>query len=363
MEYRNIELVLDMREVSQHPTGAVYNDIDAMDIIEGYENAGGRIVLVNHPHSSNGAIEDLEYITSNYHGKALLGAHFRLDYKTGYNDDEMFDRALRLDGLHWISVFLDTSPESINRHKGMSWNKVIDNTQDIIKRIIGHEKTPRITTEHAIRTFLSGDEESYNRGIGIVTAASDAGARWYNLPDTTGINDPYDKTRSITRTVDVVAESLSSHNISDYIINVHAHNDINTAEEGVMHAIMNSNARAADLTLGGLGERNGIGDLYTIAYRLTKAGIIDYYDMEALRKLREHSNIILGIENPNQTVDGKYTKSVVAGTHFSAMYNKNNEEWNYKPYYNPHIESMPMGEQDVNVIFTHQSSTKMYEYL
>ena len=363
MLFRKIEPVFDMREVSQHPSGARYMHTDAVDILEKFEHCGGRIALVNHPHSTRGAFEDLEYITKHFKGNVALGAHFRLDFRNGYMDDKVFEKTLALPGLNWVSLFLDVSPDSKSRHKQLDMQKVLGHTQDLDRRVIEHEKDVRITTEHAINTFLSGDQEAYNRGIQLIQSSASAGARWFNLPDTTGINDPYDDKRSITKAVNIVYDSLELRGIQDYVINIHAHNDINTAEEGIMHAFMNSPARAADLTLGGLGERNGIGDMYTIAKRLTSIRKIDYLDVEGLRHLREYSNIILGIDNPNQTVDGRYSRSVVAGTHFSAMFKDTDEGRVFNSYYNPHFDETSLGESDLGVIFTHQSSSNMCRHL
>jgi isopropylmalate/homocitrate/citramalate synthase len=363
MDFRKIEPIFDMREVSQHPSGARYMHSDAIDILERYDEAGGRIALVNHPHSTGGAYDDLEYITTNHAGNVALGAHFRLDYRNGYADDKVFGKVIGLPKLRWVSIFLDASPSSKERHHGHPWEEVLEHTQSLVSRVLQHEKDVRVTTEHAIKTFLSGNDESYKRGMEIIRAAADAGARWFNLPDTTGINDPYNNRRSMTLAVNTVDNALREMGIEDHIINIHAHNDMNTAEEGVMHALMNSNARAADLTLGGLGERNGIGDLYTISYRLANAGVIDYIDVEKMRNLREYSNILLRLNNPDQTIDGAYSMSVVAGTHFSAMYKKTDNGWEFKPYYNPHMEGTLLDENDISVIFTHQSSAKMYEFL
>jgi len=363
MIFRKIEPIFDMREVSQHPSGARYMHTDAVDILGMYEDSGGRIALVNHPHSTSGAFEDLEYITEHYKGNVALGAHFRLDFRNGYMDDNIFEKTLNLPNLDWVSLFLDTSPESKERHKSMEWNKVLDNTQDLVGRVLSHDKNVRVTTEHAIRTFLSGDSEAYNRGMQLIQSAASSGARWFNLPDTTGINDPHNPKRSISKAVEIVNDSLELRGIEDHIINIHAHNDMNTAEEGIMHALMTSPARAVDLTLGGLGERNGIGDIYTITKRLTDNNIIDYIDVEGIRQLRNYSNILLSINNANQTVDGRYSRSVVAGTHFSAVFKKDEKGWKFTPYYNPHFEGTNLNENDLEVIFTHQSSPKMCDYL
>jgi len=150
---------------------------------------------------------------------------------------------------------------------------------------------------HCLRYF---DE---NQGLSILS-----------LPDTSGIMVPH----QIRETISRLAAKRSRLSLA-----IHCHNDMGMATANTLTGVM-AGADFFEASVLGIGERNGIADLYTTALMLKNQGINSHLDLDNFDGFKAYYNYVNKIVQ-DQTglnlmgyccpVFGEAVKTHVAGTH------------------------------------------------
>lgn len=148
-----------------------------------------------------------------------------------------------------------------------------------------------------------------------------------SLPDTSGILAPeklYAKIKPLSRTAQKLGRMIS----------VHCHNDLGLASANTLAGV-SAGASAVEVSALGIGERNGIGDLFTVGRMLNHQGYeirLRTDDTETFRKYYQYvSDISLAqtgepLLNYNTPFFGKGVKTHVAGTHADTAFGVSREE-------------------------------------
>lgn len=137
-----------------------------------------------------------------------------------------------------------------------------------------------------------------------------------SLPDTSGIMAP----NMVFETISTLMAPLSG---SKTKISIHCHNDMGMASANSIMGII-AGGRAVEASVLGIGERNGIADLFTVAALLRKQGFetgADTDNLDTFRKYYEYINSIIVEQTGESHINyatpffGTGVKTHVAGTH------------------------------------------------
>ncbi|MCP4756970.1 MAG: hypothetical protein GY866_39410 [Proteobacteria bacterium] len=147
------------------------------------------------------------------------------------------------------------------------------------------------------------------------------------LPDTSGILTPnrlFDKVASIVRLV----EEKSTR------IGVHCHNDLGMASANTVMGVV-AGASVVQVAALGIGERNGIGDLFIAGKCLKEQGYDLNLKIEDTRAFRRYYEYVAGLCQKKTNIDllnyntpffGSSMRTHVAGTHGIAKYGTDSDE-------------------------------------
>lgn len=170
-----------------------------------------------------------------------------------------------------------------------------------LSREIGF-KYVRATVEDASRIYL---EESIDKLVEIINVLEDAGATMISIPDTSGLLTP-----SISREF---FKELKKHTQAP--LSAHFHNDYGYASANTVEAIL-AGADEAHVSILGLGDRNGIADLYEVTAALTDIHRLDLgIKRESLRSLYEVFSKLTGIKIPTRHPLSDEARTIRAGVH------------------------------------------------
>jgi isopropylmalate/homocitrate/citramalate synthase len=111
----------------------------------------------------------------------------------------------------------------------------------------------RATLEDTSRLFIEGEKNSLEKVIKSIEELRQSGATVVSLPDTSGLMSP-----------ELVKNFFSSIcNVSTLPVAAHFHNDYGLASSNTVQAAL-SGAKELHCTVMGIGDRNGIADLYEV---------------------------------------------------------------------------------------------------
>lgn len=163
-------------------------------------------------------------------------------------------------------------------------------------------KYVRATVEDASRIYL---EESIDKLVEIINVLEDAGATMISIPDTSGLLTP-----SISREFFKELKKYTQAPLS-----AHFHNDYGYASANTVEAIL-AGADEAHVGILGLGDRNGIADLYEVTAALTDIHRLDLgIKRESLRSLYEVFSKLTGIKIPTRHPLSDEARTIRAGVH------------------------------------------------
>jgi homocitrate synthase len=146
----------------------------------------------------------------------------------------------------------------------------------------------------------------------VFTAVLEAGADRIGLPDTVGGATPFQVYERIGRFRQAFPEAQ---------IQFHAHNDAGCAVAN-SHAALMAGATHLDVTVLGIGERNGITPLTSLIARLYSIDrdSVAKYDLKRLRELDEYVAGLVGVAVPfNSCLTGPTSFHHRAGIHTNAL--------------------------------------------
>ncbi|MBF0111839.1 MAG: hypothetical protein HQK74_03800 [Desulfamplus sp.] len=146
-----------------------------------------------------------------------------------------------------------------------------------------------------------------------------------SLPDTSGIMSPdsfYGAVSSFINKISMLSEDNSTDRVKTEI-SVHCHNDLGVASANTFMGVR-AGATVVELSALGIGERNGIGDLFTVAKMLKDRGYNFRLNVNDIKRFKEYYRYVSDIckaqtgealINYNTPFFGDGVKTHVAGTH------------------------------------------------
>ncbi len=140
-----------------------------------------------------------------------------------------------------------------------------------------------------------------------------------SLPDTSGIMAPNQVAERIRHAVDLADGTA---------VSIHCHNDLGMASANSVMGIA-AGADVLEVSVLGIGERNGIGDLYSVVRLLADQGITSGFrheDMDLVHAYYTFVDAIVkgqtgqGLISPSTPVFGRAVHTHVAGTHADGQF-------------------------------------------
>ncbi len=230
--------------------------------------------------------------------------------------------------LHDVSILLDTKIDEIHLHLHIP-NDIsevaLPETLNQIKKTISFikEKNPNLNISIAMLDIGKTDINLLQQCLQFLNDETQLDI--ISLPDTSGIMAP-------NQIYDII-HSLSSI-LKSTQISIHCHNDLGMASaNGVMGILAGGTILEASAL--GIGERNGISDLYTTTKVLKDQGFKMNLDVDDLKTFQAYYNYINEIVYEqtgnkllsfNTPVFGDAMKTHVAGTHSDGRYGQAVEE-------------------------------------
>jgi homocitrate synthase len=212
--------------------------------------------------------------------------------------------------VHGLNLFFGTSHELRSYSHGRRIDQIMAEAVPLIKYIRSCGRYVRFSTEDAFRSDLVDL-------LTVFDAVVDAGVERIGLPDTVGIAAP----RQVEQLVRLIADRYPTVGIE-----FHGHNDSGCAIANTI-AAFEGGADCLDVTVLGIGERNGIASLSGIIaqlymhypellahYDLTKLVDVDHYVAECLN-IEIPFNMPITAQNAFTHRAGVHTKAVLRNPH------------------------------------------------
>ena len=216
-------------------------------------------------------------------------------------------RAALATDVYGLNLFYGTSQELRSYSHGHAIERIIHDAVPLIKLVRASGRYVRFSAEDAFRSDLVDL-------LTIFDAVVEAGVQRIGLPDTVGVATP----RQVERIISLVADRYPGVGIE-----FHCHNDTGCAIANTISAF-EGGADCLDVTVLGIGERNGIASLSGIISQLYMhyPDFLASYDLTQLVKLDQYVAESLGIAIPHNmpvTAPGAFTHR--AGIHTKAVLN------------------------------------------
>lgn len=220
--------------------------------------------------------------------------------------------------IYGLNLFFGTSNELRSYSHGRPIEQILHDAVPLIRRVHAAGRYVRFSAEDAFRSDLVDL-------LRVFDAVVDAGVQRIGLPDTVGIATP----RQVERIVRLVSERYPGVGIE-----FHGHNDTGCAIANTITAY-ESGADCLDVTVMGIGERNGIASLSGIISQLYihYPELLASYDLTQLVKLDQYVANCLDINIPyNMPITapsafthraGVHTKAVLSNPHAYEILNPN----------------------------------------
>lgn len=201
-------------------------------------------------------------------------------------------------------------------------NKIKESVQALRKRVPSSKISIAVLDIGAFSTAISQaatpSSDLFQRTASFLM--NDLGIDILSLPDTSGTMAPDSFHDAIKG---VVSGSDLSSSISTTQISVHCHNDLGMASANTLMGVK-AGATVVELSALGIGERNGIGDLFTVARLLKHQGYRIRLDTDNIESFRAYYQYVSDIcksqtQEPllcyNTPFFGESARTHVAGTH------------------------------------------------
>jgi len=212
--------------------------------------------------------------------------------------------------VYGVNLFYGTSPALRTFSHGRRIDQIIADAVPLIRRIRAADRFVRFSAEDAFRSDLVDL-------LTVFDAVVEAGVQRIGLPDTVGVARP----RQVEQIVQLMATRYPQIGIE-----FHGHNDTGCAIANAM-AAFEGGADCLDVTVLGIGERNGIASLsgvisqfymhypeYLAAYDLTQLPPLDLYVADCL-KITVPFNAPITAPTAFTHRAGVHTKAVLQNPH------------------------------------------------
>ncbi|MEM1944992.1 MAG: hypothetical protein QXI97_01995 [Nitrososphaerota archaeon] len=209
--------------------------------------------------------------------------------------------------VHGCAVYISVSQLHLQyKLHGMTYEEALYRLSLSVKRAreLGFRYV-RATLEDVSRTYLLEGEDGVRKIVEAAEKLRDAGASLVSIPDTAGLLSPRmaaEMIRAIRRGTDV---PLAAHFHNDY--GMASANTVEAALEGV---------EEVHVSLMGIGDRNGIADLYEVVSVLEDIhGLDTGIDRKSLRRLYQFFTRITGMRLHWRHPLSEEAKTIRAGVH------------------------------------------------
>ena len=245
---------------------------DKIEIARALDTFGVEYIELSSPASSPISLQDLK-ILLDLGLRSKIVPHLRCDRKD-------IDLALGT-GVRVVHMMFGTSPLLQSYSHGKTIDFICERAAEMTRYLKSEGVEVRFSGEDAFRSELEGLDRVFE-------AVTDAGVDRIGLPDTVGRATPFE-------VHDVV--SRFREKFPDTQIEFHAHNDTGCSVANSW-AALEAGATHIDVTVLGIGERNGITPLGGLIARLygIDRQLVTKYDLKQLRQLDELVASKLGID-------------------------------------------------------------------
>ncbi len=194
-----------------------------------------------------------------------------------------------------------------------------------LKDLVSHVRTQRPSARISMAMLDLGRAEATLLNACVAFLSQDLEVDIISLPDTSGIMTP-DQVFSAIQ--DLVPKASPSD------LSVHCHNDMGMASANAFMGVL-AGARVLEVSALGIGERNGMADLYTTAGQLKTRGQAMKLDIDNMDLFREYYRYVdaIVLEQTGESLFGYAfpglgdgVKTHVAGTHAGQGFGRENEE-------------------------------------
>ena len=284
-----------LREGEQY-AGAFFTLEQRLTIARLLDTLGVTFIEISSPISSPGAKQTVRALC-----ESGLNAHIVAHVRCVESDVQA---ALDMP-VFGLNLFYGTSAELRTFSHGRHIDRMLTETLPLIQRIRAAGRYVRFSAEDAFRSDLVDL-------LTVFDAVVDAGAQRIGLPDTVGIATP----RQVERLVRLCAERYPQVGIE-----FHGHNDTGCAIANTF-AAFEAGADCLDVTVMGIGERNGIASLSGLIAQLYihHPELLEAYDLRQLAPLDYFVSECLDFPIPFNmpiTAPGAFTHR--AGVHTKAV--------------------------------------------
>ena len=207
--------------------------------------------------------------------------------------------------VHGLNLFFGTSNELRSYSHGRRIDQILSEAVPLVRYIRSRGRYVRFSAEDAFRSDLVDL-------LRVFDAVVDAGVERIGLPDTVGVATP----RQVERMIGLISDRYPHVGIE-----FHGHNDTGCAVANTI-AAFEGGADCLDVTVMGIGERNGIASLSGIISQL----YIHYpehlasYDLTRLIEVDRYVAECLGIDIPfNMPITAPSAFTHRAGVHTKAV--------------------------------------------
>jgi homocitrate synthase len=207
--------------------------------------------------------------------------------------------------VYGVNLFYGTSNELRSYSHGRPIERIITDSVPLIRKIREAGRYVRFSAEDAFRSDIVDL-------LMVFDAVVEAGVQRIGLPDSVGIATP----RQVERLIRICAERYP-----DVGIEFHAHNDTGCAIANTI-AAFEGGADCLDVTVLGIGERNGIASLSGIISQLYihYPEQLNEYDLTRLMELDQYVSGCLNTAIPfNMPITSAYAFAHKAGVHTKAV--------------------------------------------
>jgi isopropylmalate/homocitrate/citramalate synthase len=223
-----------------------------------------------------------------------------------YKDDLEAMRKYDVEGCA-VYVAVSRVHREVKLH-GLTFDKAVERLCDSAEtaRQIGF-KYIRVTLEDATRVFLEEGVQALPRMKASIDQLREHGATLVSLPDTSGLLSPRISGQFFSKMKEVSSLPLSAH----------FHNDYGLASANTVEAALEG-AEELQVTILGVGDRNGIADLYEVAATLEDVqGVKTGVDRSKLKELYRTFSKIASVQIPSRHPLSDDARTIRAGVHQS----------------------------------------------
>lgn len=309
----------------------VFNEAQKRQILEGLQAARVHYAEVGIPVMGHAEARDLRNLIRDFQEPMLIG------WNRGLRSD--LEHSVRA-GFHGVHIGLPTSENHLKSQLKKDENWVLDTACELVE--FSRQEGMTFISVSAIDMGRSRIDflQSFARAL------EGAGATRLRLSDTTGILSP-EKTREIT---------LAIRAASKIPLQMHMHNDFGLSLANVMAGV-GAGAEQVQVTVNGLGERNGITALHQAVVTLELMyGYQTGIELKALVPLSQLVSSFTGfaIAN-NEPIVGRGAFSHESGIHVDGMVKSRDS---FQPF-DPEL----VGREHEFVLGKHSGSTSLQWFL